>query len=286
MATVSIPSLFTALVDDAAVFPPARVPLTDAIAEHRRHRSSEYAAMVGGFVVSDTHVPELGDLTEPLAINLVIGGGAGAITPAVTWVDRAPALELRALEFALRDEDDLAHNARRLVSVLDSLEGQLDDVTVYTEPPMLRGNPHHGWLSALDELAAREVSLKFRTGGVTADLFPSSQSLAVGIEAALDRELPFKCTAGLHNAVRHTDPETGFTHHGFLNVLVATRASLDGDGVEGVAEVLEQTDGAELAARIRDLPDSTRRWFTSFGSCDVLEAHHDLVELGLIEGPA
>ena len=86
--------------------------------------------------------------------------------------------------------------------------------------------------------------------------------------------------------MHHTDPETGFEHHGFLNVLLATRTSLDGGGDEEVAQVLEQADGDALAERILVDPDQaarTRRWFTSFGSCSVLEAHEDLVELGLMD---
>ncbi len=85
--------------------------------------------------------------------------------------------------------------------------------------------------------------------------------------------------------MRHRDEQTGFEHHGFLNVLLATRASLDGGTPDEVAQVLEQTDGAALAERLSADPDEaarTRRWFTSFGSCSVLEAHEDLVELGLL----
>jgi hypothetical protein len=107
----------------------------------------------------------------------------------------------------------------------------------------------------------------------------------VCLEAALDRELPFKCTAGLHHAVRHRDEQTGFEHHGFLNVLLATRASLDGATPDEVANVLAQTDGSALADRLSADPDEaarTRRWFTSFGSCSVLDAHEDLVDLGLL----
>ena len=101
-----------------------------------------------------------------------------------------------------------------------------------------------------------------RTGGATGDSFPSSGELAACIAAALDRELPFKCTAGLHNALRHRDDESGFEHHGFLNVLLATRASIDETGSGGLV--------------------SARRWFTSFGSCSVLEPLQDLVELDLL----
>jgi hypothetical protein len=289
VATVTVPAFLTAFVDDAAIFPPGNVPLEQAVAEHVDHRDEEYADLVGGFVVSDVKVADLARVVEqeagPLEVKLVVTGGAGAIEPAVTWVSRSDRLSLRAVEFALRDEEDLAHNAQRLVQVVDSLGDQLDDVVVYAEPPIPRGNPTHGWLAALDELAAREIHLKFRTGGATEDLFPGAPQLAVCIEAALDRELPFKCTAGLHNAVRHHDEETGFDHHGFLNVLLATRTSLDGGTPDDVAEVLSQTDGSVLAERLSADPGEaarTRRWFTSFGSCSVLDAHEDLVELGLL----
>ena len=220
-----------------------------------------------------------------MTINLVVTGGAGAIEPAVRWASRAPLLRLGALECALRDEDDLARNARRVCAALDALEDDLGDVTVFVEPPGVTGEPTHGWLGAVDELALRELPLKFRTGGVTAEVFPTSAELAVCIDAALDRELPFKCTAGLHHAVRYTDPETGFTHHGFLNVLLATRLLLDGDR-DAAWTTLNQHDPGitvlELQKYSAEDLQSTRRWFTSFGSCSILEPHDDLVELGLI----
>ena len=289
MATVNsaatVPDYLAQLVDDAAIFPPGNAPLDQAVTEHLGHREAEYAGLVGPFVVSDVKLPDLIEVVGdrgPLSVSVVVTGGAGAIEPAVRWAGRAPQLELRALELALRDEADLAHNAGRVVAALDALADELADVTAFVEPPRVHGEPSAGWLAALDELAAREIPLKFRTGGVTADAFPTRAELAACIDAALDRELPFKCTAGLHNALRHRDDETGFEHHGFLNVLLATRATLDGDDA---AAVLEDTDPV---ARVREAGEETlartRRWFTSFGSCSVLEPHHDLVELGLLGG--
>jgi hypothetical protein len=285
--TTVIPHWLTNLVDDAAIFPPGNVPLEQAVAAHREHKASEYAGMVGHFVVSDVKVADLIDLLderdddEALAVSLVVTGGAGAIEPAVRWASRAGTVRLAALECALRDEDDLGHNARRVCSMIDSLEEELADVDVFVEPPRVEGSPSHGWLSAMDELAMRELPLKFRTGGVTEDDFPSPVELAASIAAALDRELPFKCTAGLHHAVRHTDPETGFAHHGFLNVLVATRACLDGGNTE---EVLALTEPDDLLGDLDpETLERTRRWFTGFGSCSILEPHDDLVELGLVD---
>jgi hypothetical protein len=95
--------------------------------------------------------------------------------------------------------------------------------------------------------------------------------------------MPFKCTAGLHHAVRHDDPATGFAHHGFLNVLLATQALLAGGSVDDAAHLLDERDGDALAARATDeVLASARRWFTSFGSCSVTEPLEDLHSLGLL----
>jgi hypothetical protein len=157
--------------------------------------------------------------------------------------------------------------------MLDALDAELADTEVYVEPPRVHGTPTPGWLEALDVLAERDLPLKFRTGGVHDEDFPTPAELAACIDAALDRELPFKCTAGLHHAVR-----TGH-QHGFLNVLVATKAALDGNDV---AAALEETDPAPLVELVRNDGERTRRWFRSFGSCSILEPHDDLVDLGLV----
>ena len=157
-------------------------------------------------------------------------------------------------------------------------------------PPRLYGAPPTpGWLGALDEIAAMDHRLKFRTGGADADAFPAAHELAASIEAAIDREVAFKCTAGLHHALRHRVSE-GFERpvdqHGFLNVLLATRATLDSAGIDEVAAVLEEQDPAALTARLRDVGEpgleSARRWFRSLGSCSVLEPLEDLVDLDLL----
>ena len=292
----TIPAAFRSLVDDAAIFPPGNAPLQEALRAHLRHRSEAYADLVGPFVVSDMALPDLIEAVRSdggagsLAVSVVVTGGAGAIEPAVRWASRAEELELASLELGLRDEEDLPRNARRVTTVVDQLRaaGDLDDETpVYVEPPRAVGpTPSPSWLTALDEIAALDLRLKFRTGGVTADAFPTAAELATGIDAALDRELRFKCTAGLHNAVRHRDDETGFEHHGFLNVLLATRAAWDGGTVDEASRILDLEDADAVCAALDEAGEaglaSARRWFTSFGSCSVLEPLADLRGLDLL----
>ena len=293
-----IPAAFAGLVDDAAVFPPGNAPLDDALRAHREHRGAPYADLVGPLVVADAHLPDLLTLSSTegagsrTAVVVVVSGGAGALEGTARWATRDSLLELRGLEIALRDSatGEVAHNARRIVTAVDQLvaTGELDDeVQVYVEMPRLYdAPPTPDWLAAVDEVAAMDHRVKLRTGGVDADAFPDSAELATSIAAALDREVAFKCTAGLHNAVRHRDPDTGFEHHGFLNVLLATRASLDGASVEDVAAVLDETDPQTLLGTgDLDAWARARRWFRSFGSCSVREPLDDLTALGLLETP-
>jgi hypothetical protein len=272
------------LVDDAAIFPPGDTPPHEAAAAHVARRTEWWADLVGPLVVRDTDVPLLRG--SPARLSVVVTGGAGQVAGPAGLCGRL-GLELAGLEIALRDLDDLPGNARRVVAAVDAARdaGDLDEsVPVYVEPPP--GPTTAGWLAAADEVAAAEHRLKLRTGGLEAHLFPSAADLASWIDAALDRETPFKCTAGLHHAIRHRDPETGFEHHGFLNVLVATARAFDGAGPDEVARVLDEQGVDAVAGWAAGINlSSGRRWFTSFGSCSVTEPLEDLVATGLLAEP-
>jgi hypothetical protein len=268
------------LVDDAAVFPPGDAPLHEATAAFTARREEWYAGLVGSFVLRDTDLPLVRGFGGPLSV--VVTGGAGQLAGPVGLAQRL-GLEIAGLEIALRDPDDLPGNARRVVAALDEVrDGLGDDVPVHVELPQTA--PTAGWLAAADEIAAAELRLKFRTGGTEAHAFPSAPTLAAWIDAALDRETPFKCTAGLHGAIRHRDDATGFEHHGFLNVLVATRHAFDGSSRDDVVDILEQQEEGALITLARDTELSgARRWFTSFGSCSVTEPLDELISTGLLE---
>jgi hypothetical protein len=90
--------------------------------------------------------------------------------------------------------------------------------------------------------------------------------VALVIAACRDAGVPFKCTAGLHHAMRRGD------EHGFLNILAATTAPN-----AGLEEVLAEEDPAAL-----DLDAPDRSLFTSFGSCSWREPVDDLEALGLL----
>jgi hypothetical protein len=277
VSTGLIPALFAGLVDDAAVFPPGSATVPDAVSGHREHRAGWYADLVGPLLLPASVLPSVKP-EEPLAIGVVGDGGVDALPPAVETAD--PRLEIRQVEVAVAKRgEDPQPGLRRLLTLLAGWP-----FIGYAELPLT-----WGLLAALDTLAEARaagvrVAVQFRTGGLAAELFPTPVELAAVVCACRDRDLPFKLTAGLHNALRHTDPETGFVHHGFLNVLVATAAAVDGAEVAEVAELLAATDPVPLTEPARLHRDRERPLWVGFGSCSIMEPLTDLIRLGLING--
>ena len=242
----TLPPTWRGLVHDAAIFPPGDLPLPEAVAAHVARREEWYADLVGPLIVKDVDVPKV---NAPLAVSVVLTGGAGAVVGAATVCAKAPTV-LAGLEIALADPDDLPGNARRVAAAVDAArgEGVLDDeVPVYVELPHAVATG--SWLAAADVVAESGFRLKFRTGGLSADAFPSTHNLAQWIDAALDRETPFKCTAGLHHAVRHTADDTGFEHQRVPQRAGGNPLLFDGAPAADAVEALDERDPGALVAQ-------------------------------------
>jgi hypothetical protein len=139
----------------------------------------------------------------------------------------------------------------------------------------------HAGLVGAFVLAAKDIG---RLAELTADLPEGSleHELAAAILAATRAGVAFKATAGLHHALRNTDPETGFEQHGFLNLLVATGAALDGAEEAELVRLLADRDGDRVAERVRALSPQVRDVFRSFGTCSVAEPAAESAGLGLL----
>ncbi|GAA0544735.1 hypothetical protein GCM10010172_27910 [Paractinoplanes ferrugineus] len=274
-----VPKLFAGLVDDASLLPPSRTSLPEAVAKHSEHRGAWFAALLGPLLVPASSMSiELPARAVPVA--LVGDVPVSALPIAVEKLRAAGAAVLHVeAPVARRGEDPQPG-----LGDLHALAGHDEDLQVYAEIPL-----SWGLLDALDTVAewrsaGLRVAPKFRVGGLAAELFPTPVELAAVICACRDRELPFRLAAGLRHAIRHTDPETGFTHHGFLNVLAASIAAVDGAEVAEVAEVLAATHPLPLVEPCRARRDTARPMFVGFGAVGVVEPLTELIRLGLVIG--
>jgi len=272
-------ALFAGLVDDAALFPPGNAPMRRGLAEHEQHRRAWYSDVIGPFLCPASRAEELLDTLpgdQKLDLALVVDATGDIAHQALKAVAADPRLSLVTVEAAHArlgaDTAAVGANLTRLPGVTGYLEVARDRVeeglAVVTDT---------GWHAA-----------KFRTGGTHAAAFPDERGLARFLVATVTRSVPFKLTAGLHHAVRHTDATTGFEHHGVLNALVATRVAVGGGSGDEVAAVLAERDPSPLVAAVRGWDDSdvaaVRTSFWSLGCCGVTDPVDDLVSLGLLAG--
>jgi hypothetical protein len=271
--------LLARLVDDAALLSDTTLSpgagMAPVLAAHAAHRRAAYAALVGTFHCPASRLDELSAALprdQTLDLGVVLGAAGLDGLPALIASLEDPRLTLAAVVVRLPDDGDLAGAAAAYGSALAELPA-------YVEVPAVPG-----WEAALDALARTAANAVVRTGATPADPPPSVHLVGSFLRGCVDRQLAFTCTGGPGRAVREADD--GGTRPGFLNLLAATAAALDGAETDELAELLDSHDGAALVTRLAAVggPEAevTRGFFRSFGSCSVEASVADLRALGVL----
>lgn len=152
-------SALAALIDHAPLFPPASLPMPDALEEDRRARADEHAWLLARLVWPASRLDELEGEDRALSV-LLDGEYEGDL--------RAEAVETR------------------WDAGLDGLAGE-----AYVELPL-----GDGLEEKVAALAGRGLRAKVRCGG--ADV-PSADALGRFLAVCREAGVPFKATAGLHH---------------------------------------------------------------------------------------
>ena len=147
---------------------------------------------------------------------------------------------------------------------------------------------------AVYAFARHRLGAKIRCGGIVAQAFPEPAEIAAFLAATAEEAVPFKATAGLHHPVRHFNEPSGFTMHGFLNLLAAAALARAGKEREELERVLADQDASHFSfdadalhwngesARAAELRELRERGFVAYGSCSFTEPVEDLRHLELL----
>jgi hypothetical protein len=179
--------------------------------------------------------------------------------------------------------------------LLNEARSFVGDLPAFWEAPPERAEGTIGLLAEHNSNATYPTfGYKLRTGGVTADAFPTSAQIAPALVTPETHQVPIKFTAGLHHPLRQYRTEVETKMHGFLNVLGAAVLAGEHRWDAGQAVAMLEDENAssfqftdEFFAwrdwRI-DLPrlKERRRCVTTFGSCSFDEPREDLRALKLL----
>lgn len=285
----SLRTLLAQCVDYAGLFPPAKLPIEEALRNYAGYCRSDEAWMLARFICPVERLVEI----DPYA-SVVFGEGQPVMRMALTCpggddmpsflssfqqsvdragefvVQRGTAVNVEMLEVRVPDKvvasgrDLIRELAERCAELIAS--SKLPKAHAVYEVSFKAGGPTTvaealTALSSFNAEWAKEpryepVMAKIRTGGLTPDAFPTCNELAFFIAGCSRVGLPFKATAGLHQPLVHYDATLDRHVHGFINLFVAVALGLVSDpDLSLIVQVLETADGQDF-----DFDDGFLSW--------------------------
>jgi hypothetical protein len=303
MPAASLEALLAKSIDYAGMFPPCSLALDPALQNHAQYVRSPDAWMLGAFVLpveqfeAARQLLSQFDPSHPLRIA-ALGpktSNADAFLDAVEKADAAirwlssnvDLVSMSHLEMVLPQDVDPA--------LLEEARSIVGDLPVFWEAPPDRAQQTIALLAEHNsdaELAT--FGYKLRTGGVTADAFPTSAQITEALVTPATHQLPIKFTAGLHHPIRQFRDEVKTRMHGFLNVLGGaglaaehrwdahqTSMMLEDENADSFSFTDEFFAWREWKISIERL-QYRRKFVASFGSCSFDEPREDLRALGFL----
>lgn len=270
--------LLGGVLDYAGLFPPARLPLGEALAAYETYRKGTAEAMLGRFVIPASRLAELPDVpfSEPSEFCAI--GSEGE------WSEARGADAEALNKHFERFEDGLPIKAYELKAPAALVaEAELADLAAFGAEETFIEIPLAEPAAVVESLALiSEHDGLFAKARLTPP--PAPEHLAAFIQGCAQLDLPFKLTAGLH----HPYPHEG--DYGFMLLLGACALCSQEDlSRRELATAILDAEGWSFGGGIRyrdfELPaeaaEQARELFLSFGSCSVDEPLEGLRARGL-----
>jgi len=300
----SLRALLDQAIDYAGMFPPCGLALEPALQNQANYVCSPEAWMLNGFVLpieqfdSTTQFLSEFDTHHPFRVAAL----GPKTTNADAFLDALYNAHAAIRSFSRYNTDlvSISHLEMFLPADVDSasLKGArsiVGELPVFWEAPPEKAEQAIALIAGhnSDEHMAT-FGYKMRTGGVTADAFPSSEQIVRALVTPVTHQFPMKFTAGLHHPIRQFRDEVKTKMHGFLNVLGAAVLAAEHQWrADQAAMMLEDEDSGSFSFAAdffawRNWKIDTerlqyrRKLVRSFGSCSFDEPRDDLRALNLL----
>lgn len=300
-------------LDFAGLFPPASLPVGDALAQFRSEQAANRAEMLARLVCPTLRLDDVcaaaTQAGDELRISVLPRGGKNTgeflanLETDLAVVRRLADLHAGSIEIDVLElrppADALAPlGLRKLLAAIDALlvrkaEGIAQVFVELAPAPTLPSQLEllADWNAPGPGGSSRRFGYKLRTGGSDAAAVPSPAHTAAALGACATLGLPLKCTGGLHNPLRTTGE--GAPMHGFVNLLVAACLVSTAPAEPGLIEaVLEEVDPTAFTFDSRHIgwrnhratsavvAETRRKLLLSFGSCYAAQPRNELQRLG------
>jgi hypothetical protein len=287
----SIKTLLSSIVDYAGLFPPAQLTMREAIANYDCDKMSPDSWMLGRFVLPASRIDKFEAIIPTFALekwplSVILSGNLEVELERIQSLSDGGRIAIAALEFPPLQPTDIE-------SLFPNLSAGVD--RFFEIPP---DADLEAYLAALRYTGA---FAKIRTGGITAEAFPSETQLSRNIIALAQEQIPFKATAGLHHPLlgehRLTyEPQSDSARmYGFLNVTILAAlaywqkiaqedaiALLNESSLDSFIFTENSIGWGDFQLTLSEIETARKNCFKSFGSCSFQEPISDLKHLKLL----
>lgn len=304
----SIQAFLSRLIDYAGLFPPASLSLETSIHNYTDYQACKDSWMLGRFIMPAEQLDELHSYVsrfskeQPLSISAIgrksdhkeacleglhqdlekiasfIKGYEDVVNIDVFEMPLPPSTADRELLHVIATET-AKHGLQTFCEMTNPLDVDWQDYLVSTLDAIVA---HNAESEAI-------LGFKLRTGGITADAFPTPEQVAAVLIGCRNRGIALKFTAGLHHPIRMYREEAGTKMHGFLNVFTAgMMAHVYHLDREKTAEILADEEPGSfsfttkglswrnLTVPVVEMARLRKTAFCSYGSCSFDEPRDDL----------
>ena len=297
----AIHALLRHSIDYAGLFPPAGLPMSEAVDNFAHYMNDPSSWALARFVVPAQRLREF-DMaarahlappgSRPWRLSALLGDLDRDIAAVAEFNQRGKSRNgetgalIDSIELKADSTDSLQYALERLPSHLQA----------YIEVP-IAGDP--GDLIRQINRAGRRA--KVRTGGIETVAFPRTADLARFILSCVRTGVAFKATAGLHHPFRaeyrltYAPDSPRGTMFGFLNLFLAAAFVRSGLDQQNAQRLLEEgsPDAFQIdvdaiswqghRVGLADLEQTREQVMVSFGSCSFTEPLQELHALHLLQ---
>lgn len=308
MTSSPFQAFMAGLIDYAGLFPPASLPLAEALKHYDRYLPCADNWMLGRFIIPASQLTDLPTLPNTWHFSAL--GRSGSTAPEFAdglELDLSCLKDFRKTQtasvdvFEVRLPASVLASPNDLLELLNSSNQQLTDqnnLIVFYEVTLddeWRDNTTTtiAAISQHNQLTGHHNGFKLRTGGVVASAFPSAEQIAHALLLCRDYNVPFKATAGLHHPIRHYNESVQTKMHGFINVFGAgilahvhqltseqTIAIINEEDARHFDFTESQFAWENLSATSEQIKSIRQDQFISYGSCSFVEPREDMQKLG------
>jgi len=253
----SLKAFMQNLIDYAGLFPPAQLPMDQAIKNFLLYKQKADAWMLSRFICPAVRLEELADFKKDilstekhLPLSILGRGGKNHdefmknlfadfddVESFMKMIDNHAQITVFETKIPqpLIDLNDAENVEFFLESAADIIECRVGE----NIQPFYEANFSGDWRSRNDQVIAgisshiqtsqknhkrihcQPTGFKIRCGGIEAAAFPTTEQISYVLNLCREKSVPFKATAGLHHPVRHYNESVQTKMHGFFNLFCA-----------------------------------------------------------------